>query len=89
MCHKNQNRKKLNCQTLTFRQPEKKNKLNPKENQSNISNSLLLPQAKSDLDSPSDYFTPKTTNKDSAFYDTTLSLIDLDNIQDKTEIEVE
>ena len=54
--------------------------INPKENQSNISNSLLLPKIKSNLDSLSDYFTPKTTNRDSPFFD--INLTDLGNYTD-------
>ena len=40
---------------------------------------MFPPQTKSDLDSPSDYFTPKTTNRDSALFNTSLSLIDIGN----------
>ena len=43
---------------------------------------MLLPKKESDLDSSSDYFTPKTTNRDSAFFDISLSLIDLGNYTD-------
>ena len=41
-----------------------------------MSNLLLIPQTRSDLDSPSNYFTPKAISRDSAFFDKSVSLID-------------
>ena len=56
----------------------------PKEIQPSTSNSLFPPQTKPNLDSPSEYFTPKVLNRDSAFFDKSLSLID--DLGDYTDI---
>ena len=54
--------------------------IKPKENQSNHQTRCF--QLKQNQISPSDYFKPKTTTRDSAFFDTSLSLIDLGDYMD-------